>query len=487
MLTALRERGVAAGELVLVQAEREADLLAGFWACVLGGFVPVPVTAGASSAQRPDAERLLTEVWQMLDRPWVLTGHAIEPASEPPVWSARWLGRITDLCHRQPAEDLHRADPDDLAVLLLTSGSTGLPKAVMLSHGNILSRSLATAAVNGLTAETRTFNWMPLDHVGGLIMFHARDVVIGCHQVHARLPWILADPLRWPDAMSRYRSEVTWAPNFAFGLVNDREQETAGRDWDLTALRYIMNGGEPVKPRVAKAFLRVLGRYGLPATAMYPGWGMSETTAGVVDCVFSAATADEADRYVPVGRPHPGVQLRVVDENDRVLPQGRVGRLQAAGSTIFAGYYGNGEQTSAAFTDDGWFRTGDLAYLDDDTLVVTGRVDDVIVIDGVDFHGHEIEAAVEELPAVEPSYTVASTVGSGSGGPQRLAVFLHPRRSADLADLTTEVQSLVRRRFGVDVAHVVPVAREEVPKTGIGKLRRAHLRRRFETGAIKSS
>lgn len=488
LLTALRSGGVTGGDLVLLQAHQELDLLTGFWACVLGGFVPVPVAAAPAPAQHADAERTLVDVWRMLDRPWVLTGHQPTRDGAPPVWASRWVGRIGELTSKHPpAAEVHAARPEDVAVLLLTSGSTGLPKAVTLQHGNILSRSVATAAVNGLTADTRTFNWMPLDHVGGLIMFHARDVIVGCHQVHARLPWILADPLRWPAMMSRHRSEVTWAPNFAFGLVNDRAEEMAGRDWDLHALRYIMNGGEPVKPRVARTFLQLLGRFGLPPTAMYPGWGMSETTAGVVDCVFSATDARDTDRYVPVGRPHPGVRLRVVDEFDRLLPQGRVGRLQAAGPTIFAGYHGRPDQTQAVFTADGWFRTGDLAYLDDGVLVVTGRVDDVIVLDGVDLHGHEIEAAVEELSSVEPSYTVASTVQTRPEHPAQLAVFLHPRGAADLGVLAQDVRALVRDRFGVEVAHVVPVDRQEVPKTGIGKLRRAHLRRRFEAGAIRGS
>src|SRR5438876_307829 len=124
---------------------------------------------------------------------------------------------------RSPADRRwHDSDWDDLAVLLLTSGSTGLPKAVTLTHGNILSRSAATAATNGLTAAARSFNWMPLDHVGGLVMFHARDVYLGCEQVHAGIDWILADPLRWLATIDRYRCGNTWAPNFAFGLINDR-------------------------------------------------------------------------------------------------------------------------------------------------------------------------------------------------------------------------------------------------------------------------
>jgi acyl-CoA synthetase (AMP-forming)/AMP-acid ligase II len=197
ILTGLRLRGVQRGDKVLLQTDVEADLLAGFWACVLGGFLPVPVTAGTTPAQRSDAGRLLLDVWQMLGRPWVLSQERVAESAD------RWVGTPAILGDHDAATDLPPAALDDLAVLLLTSGSTGLPKAVMLSHRNILSRSVATAAVNDLHERTRTFNWMPLDHVGGLVMFHARDVVLACHQVHARLSWVLEDPLRWLDAMSR--------------------------------------------------------------------------------------------------------------------------------------------------------------------------------------------------------------------------------------------------------------------------------------------
>jgi acyl-CoA synthetase (AMP-forming)/AMP-acid ligase II len=480
ILAGLRAGGARPGERVLLQVRHEPDLLAAFWAAVLGGLVPIPVPPG--SAEEPEAAaRQLEWIWAGYRQPWVVVGDDGPAPAAAMTGSGRWLGRTGDLRGHAPAEDLHRADPDDLAVLLLTSGSTGVPKAVALTHRNILARSAATAAVRKLDVTSRSFNWMPLDHIGGLVMFHARDVLLGCTQVHARTPWILADPTRWFDQISRHRCDTTWAPNFAFGLVNDRAAEIAGRDWDLRSLRYIMNGGESVKARVIRRFLDLLAPFGLPRAAMHPGWGMSETSAGVVDFVFDPDTMGD-ERFVPVGRPHPGVRLRIVDEHDGPLPVGTVGRLQVTGDPVFSGYYENPEQNAKSFTADGWFRSGDLAVIEDGILTVTGRVDDLIQLNGAEYHGHEIEALVEELPFVEPSFTVVSPCTEPTGGREELVVFYHPRGDVPPAEADRRIRDLVADRYGVRLGAVVTLDRADVPKTGIGKLRRAELRKRHEAG-----
>ncbi|MFI2379185.1 AMP-binding protein [Streptomyces sp. NPDC018964] len=481
ILAALRACGGRPGEKVILQIDQDPLLLTAFWGCLLGGFVPMPVAAGSSPAQREAAPGLLHRVWTGYGRPRVITGPAVRIAPETatdPHWDGAHLGRVDNLLAHEPDHAHHRAAPDDPAALLLTSGSTGVPKAVTLTHRNILSRSAATALVNGLGPRTRTFNWMPLDHVGGLVMFHARDVYLGCHQVHARTEWITADPLRWLASIDRHRADTTWAPNFAFGLINDRAEQLAGRDWDLSCLRYIMNGGEAVHSSVVRTFLGLLSPFGLPQTAMYPGWGMSETSAGVADCQFTAVATGE-ERYVPVGRPQPGTSVRVVDEHDRPVPVGTTGYLHVTGASVTSGYHDNPEHNRRSFTDDGWFRTGDLAYVRDGILTVTGRADDVLAVGGTIYHGHEIEAVVEELDFVEPTYTVAGAVTADGGG-EAIAVFFHPRTgTADDGQLDA-VRAHVLDTLGVRVRHVVPVAREDVPKTGIGKLRRAQLAQRFE-------
>ncbi|MEE1757282.1 AMP-binding protein [Streptomyces sp. SP18CS02] len=479
VLAGIRAAGVPEGGRVVLRPAHSPDLFTAFWACVLGGFVPVPMS-GTPAPDGPSVAELLTGVWETVDGAWLISDEP--PAGTP--FTGRWLGGVEGLRGAAPDRSRYRADPDEPALLMLTAGSSGRPKAVTLTHRNVMSRSLATSLARGLSPGTRSFNWMPLEHVGGLVMFHVRDVFLGCHQVHAPTRWVLDEPLRWLDAMSRYGSDTTWAPNFAFGLIAERVERAPGRAWDLRRLRYIMNGGEAVKARVARRFLEALAPHGLRPTAIHPGWGMSETSAGVIDCVFSPETA--TGRFVPVGAPHPGVSVRIVDEHGRVRPQGALGRLEITGPPVTPGYFGDPAHNRGAFTPDGWFTTDDLAFIENGLVTVTGRADDVIEVGGAHHHGHEIEAAVEELPSVEPSFTVACAVPATAGGPGRLAVFFHPRPGASPAATAEEIRRRIRERFGVEASHVEPVEKHEVPKTSTGKLRRGALAERL-TGCANST
>ncbi|MFD9974080.1 AMP-binding protein [Streptomyces sp. NPDC059017] len=484
LLAGIRAAGVSPAELVLLQIADTPDLVAAFWACVLGGFVPVLVGAGDTEA----APLLLDSVWTRYGRPPAITGCGVRIGADTrsdPRWAGAWLGTPDRL--RRPGADRawYPARPDDLALVLLTSGSSGAPKAVTLTHRNILSRSTANARAHALTSSTRSLNWMPLDHAGGLLLFHVRDVLVGAHQVHASRAWVLEDPLRWLDLADRHRVCTTWAPNFAFGLVNDQAHRLGGRGWDLSRLRYILNGGEAVRGAVVRRFLDLLAPFGLPADAMFPGWGMSETAAGVVECRFPGPGAEE-ERYVAVGRPQPGTAVRCVDAAGRTVPLGTPGHLQVTGASVTHGYYDDAAQNRRSFTADGWFRTGDLAYVKDGVLTVTGRADDVIegTGSGPGRHGHEVEAVAEELDFVTPSYTVASTVTVA--GRDGLAVFFHPRNGggpgSDASRAAAAIRERVADRLGLRVDHVVPLSKDDVPKTGAGKLRRTRLRRWFESG-----
>ncbi|WP_261566384.1 AMP-binding protein [Frankia gtarii] len=460
VLGGIRSAGLPAGTKVLLQSADQADLLAGFWACVLGGYVPVPVSAHPPAGSERTAAQLLDDAWANMTDAQVLTGGD--------GWRGPgWLGDISRLRAGRPDQDWRFGSGPDLAVLLLTSGSTGRQKAVMLSHCNILSRCAATVEVRGLTSADRSFNWMPLDHVGGLVMIHIRDVFVGCDQLHAPTRWVLEDPLRWLEVADRHQVTTTWAPNFAYGLVNDHADRIASHDWDLSRLRYVMNGGEAVKPQVVRRFVKLLGRHGLPYDAIHPGWGMSETSSGVVDCRFDPDGPD--DRFVSVGRPHPGARVRLVDDEDRPVPTGDIGHVQVCGAPVTIGYHHNPAQNQRSFTADGWFRTGDLGFIENDGLTVTGRADEVIMLGDIERHADEIEAAVEELDFVEPSYTVCCLVDG------ELAVFYHLRGRVSEDVAQRRILDLLGERFGVAAARILPVARDRIPKTGIGKLKRARL------------
>jgi acyl-CoA synthetase (AMP-forming)/AMP-acid ligase II/nucleoside-diphosphate-sugar epimerase len=486
VLAGLRRAGLRPGDQVILQCDATEDFLAVLWGCVLGGFVAVPLTVPTSYDTPSAALTKLEGIWRMLGRPWVVCSAAREAGLRDVAARQDWPGlRLTtaDALREAPEDHAwHPAGPDDLMLMLMTSGSTGLPKAVRLTHRNVLTRSAATEQMNGLGADDVSLNWIPLDHVTGVVMFHLRDVYLGCRQIHAPTTWILQDPLRWMDLADRHRVTVTWAPNFAFGLLAEQSHRFTDRAWDLSPMRLVMNAGEVVVASAARRFLHTLKPFGLPQDVMHPGWGMSETCSVVTDAVLPAEPGADEGMFVSCGRPYPGFAMRVVDEQGTVLNEGEAGRFQVRGTSVTGGYHDNPAANAEAFTDDGWFDTGDLAYLRAGELYITGRAKDVIIVNGVNHYSHEIEACVEELPCVERSFTAAVAVRSDPASPtDELALFFHLGPEVTAGALR-EIAGKVTREIGISPAFLIPVARKSVPKTEIGKIQRTRLRKRFEAG-----
>ena len=302
-----------------------------------------------------------------------------------------------------------------------------MPKGVILSHRNLLCRSIRSVQMNGFSPTDVSLNWMPLDHVAGIIYFHLRDVFVGCRQVHTPTESVLQDPLRWLDWIDRYRATVTFAPNFAFGLVNDQSEAIQRRCWDLSSMRFVLNGAEAIVAKTARRFLQLLAPHGLSTYSMRPAWGMSETSSGITySDRFSYESSHDDDRYVEVGGPIPGIQMRIVDKQNQTLDVGETGRLQVKGATITPGYYHNPELNRNSFTEDGWYITGDLGFLREGQLTITGREKDEIIINGINYVGSEIEAVVEAVHGVEVSYTAACAVRPLNSNTDNLAIFFTP-------------------------------------------------------------
>jgi acyl-CoA synthetase (AMP-forming)/AMP-acid ligase II/thioesterase domain-containing protein/NADP-dependent 3-hydroxy acid dehydrogenase YdfG len=479
LLGGLRRLGLVAGDKVLFQLAGNRDFVVGFWACVLGGYVAVPLAVPPVDQPGGPAAAKVEYAWESLGRPLVLTSRDSGRES-----SAKRIAAIEELGAGPTDRDWHITRAEDLVLLILTSGSTGTPKAVRLCHDNLLTHAAAARQHHDLTPADVAFNWMPMDHVGGLIMSHVRNVVVGCRQIHAPTRWVLEDPLRWPSAMHTHRVTVTWAPNFAFGLVNEQAARIAAQQWDLSALRLVLNGGEPVVDRVARQFIRLLQPHGLRPDAMYPIWGMSETSSGQIATVLPEEGGGEGKAAVEVGRPYPGLAIRITDDDGTVVPEGTVGHLQVRGPAVTSGYHDDPGRTRAAFTDDGWFRTGDLGLLQDGALTITGRAKDVIIIDGVNHPSHELEAIVEELDDVARSFTAACAVRIAGRATDELALFFVLAPGADPVAAAARIRAKLLRAAGINPSYLIPVNRERIPKTEIGKIQRSKLVQEFQEGAF---
>ncbi|MEM9164633.1 MAG: AMP-binding protein, partial [Cyanobacteria bacterium P01_F01_bin.4] len=458
ILSGLQQLQLEPQAKLIFQFDNNQDYIPAFWACMLGGFVPVPIAIAPVYEPDNAVVQKLCNAWEHLDKPIVLTNESVAPGLRSLVDQLALedftLQTIETL---QPDEATlqdgagSNPQPDDLAVLLLTSGSTGTPKGVMLTHHNILSNVAASAQVNQFTNQDISLNWLRLDHVGSLVRCCIRDVYVGSQQIHAPAERVLENPLKLLDWIERYRVAFAWAPNFALGLINDRAQEIQQRQWDLTSLRSMLSVAEAIVPKTAQRFAELLAPHGFIPEMMHSAWGMSETCAAVTfSHRYLLNLASPEATSVEVGAPTAGFQMRIVDSQDQVLLENTVGRLQIKGPMVLAGYYQNPTLNQTAWTEEGWFKTGDLGYLCQGRLTVTGREKDVIIVNGLNHYSHEIEAIVETVEGVSVSYTVAVGIRQPQQDTDRLLIFFNPANSqVDLAKLLRKIRSKIVRSIGI--------------------------------------
>ncbi|WP_157511049.1 condensation domain-containing protein, partial [Frateuria sp. Soil773] len=485
----LKALGVRAGDLIVLQVRGNPELLAAYWACILAGAVPMPQGLPKTLGQHDNDLRKLANIWQSYGQPRILANGDL--FHELPQAIAAIQGRqpqLIDLsqvlaCGAEYAEV--SVERDAPAAMFTTSGSTGLPKAVVQTHRTILSQVQAAVSLNALTAADTSMTWMPLDHVGGFIMFHLREMATGARQVIVEKDTVLADPVRWLDLLDRYQAASTWAPNFAFALINAQAETIGRRRFDLSRLRTITNAGELLTPRTTRRFLELMGRFGLRESAMQPAWGMTETCSATIYLTdFQLASTDDDDEAVCLGSPIAGMAMRIVDEQQQMVPEGINGQLQVRGGCVTPGYFDNPDANALSFTEDRWFCTGDRGYIRDGRLFLTGRISDTIIVNGINYAGHEMESALDQLDGVAVSFTAACALRRPGDDTDVLAIFFSPDTGAS-GDRRTTLQAIQRQLlegFGLQAAVLVPLASERIPKTSLGKIQRAQLRKDLLAG-----
>jgi len=493
ILSRLKKLGLQPQDKVVFQIESTQDFLCAFWSCVLGGFVPVPVTHIAyTPAQTYKTVSKLRHTLQMLEQPLLLTDASFA-TQIPHLPELLEIGRfpvatVDELRNGQPDYTEYDSQPDDIAVMMLTSGSTGKPKGVLLSHRNLLSQTMASVHQNGFTREDINLNWIPIDHVAGLIYFHIRAVYLAQQEIHLPFQLFLQKPLIWLDLIERFQVTITFGPNFAYGLINDHTETIKQRHWDLSSIKFFLNGAETIVAKTARRFLQLLAPHQLAHTALRPSWGMAEVSSGVTfSDNFSLDSTTDDDLFVEVGAPIPGVDLRIVDEQNQVIEEGQIGLLQVKGLTVMSGYYQNPPANQEAFTEDGWFNTGDLGFIREGRLTITGRQKDIIIICGNNYYCHDIEAAVEEIEGVHVSYTAACAIRKTGSNTDQLAIFFSATEANDKKQLIHQIREIVIKKIGLNPDYLIPVKQEIIPKTAIGKIQRQQLKKRFEDGEFDSS
>ncbi|WP_189863161.1 non-ribosomal peptide synthetase [Streptomyces poonensis] len=487
VLGGLRAQGLRPQDKVVLILERPREFLTAFWAAVLGGFVPCPMAPVRGDSERWAAQ--LAHVDALLDRPLVITSASLG-AELPPV-DGLSVGILDRLYTAEPAEP-HSAAPEDTALLVLTSGSTGNSKAVMLTHANLLASMAAKNGHHRLTAADTSLNWISFDHVAALLECHLLPLSTGSRQLHVEPSVVLAEPLEFLRLISRHDVTMTFTPNFLLGQLNSAAERLrdSGERLDLTRLRHIVSGGEAVVRTTGEAFLDHFAPYGMAPDALWPAFGMTETCAG---SVYSRKTFPEVDldsEFASLGTPVHGLRMRIADADDRELPEGEVGELQLAGPMVTRGYYNNPRATAEAFTADGWFRSGDLGRIDAGRLCLVGRSKDSVIVNGVNYFSHEIETSLEQLSGVAGSYVAAFPTRAPGADTEQLVIAFHPDVTegdeAALYQVLTAVRSSVVMHWGFRPSVLLPLPKDAFPKTSLGKIQRSLMRRRLEAGDYDS-
>ena len=412
------------------------------------------------------------------------------------------------------AEDWRRPadEPDALALLQFTSGSTSEPKGVMLRHRNICHNLDGAWAAASMRPDDTVVSWLPLYHDMGLIGLLCVPMTGGCSLVQGAPQDFLARPLRWFRWLSKFGGTVTAGPNFAYAL-GARALRRAEEPLDLSKVEVLLSGAEPVDAEVFRDFLDAASRFGMDPASAFPAFGMAEVciagtfpprlrglrtdvvdrSALEVDQQAVPAEPDAADavELAVLGRPVGGLELRVVDvTSGKPCAERQVGELQMAGNSLTAGYYGQPAATDELLVD-GWLRTGDLAYLLDGELVVCGRIKDVIIVGGRNVYPQDVEKAVGGVDGVRAGNVVAFGVDGRHGAQQVVVVAEASVPSAGTsevarwaAQLERAVVGAVTDSVGVPPKEVVLVAPGTVPKTSSGKLQRSACRAQFTDGSL---
>jgi fatty-acyl-CoA synthase len=404
---------------------------------------------------------------------------------------------VEALLDAAPIEPIDTAD-DDLALMQLTSGSTGSPKAVLISHANIVANAEAMFVGAEFDIDTDVIvSWLPCFHDMGMTGFLTVPMYFGAELVKATPMDFLRDALLWAKLIDKYRGTMTAAPNFAYNLLAKRlRRQAVPGQFDLSSLRWALSGAEQVDPTDVEELCAAGAPFGLRPEAILPAYGMAETTVAVsfTDC-GTGMVVDEVDadllavlhravpatrgntrRLVSLGRPLAGLQARIVDEDGAVLPARGVGVIEVRGEPVTDGYL-TGAGFLSACDEHGWYDTGDLGYLTETgEVVVCGRVKDVIIMAGRNVYPTDIERAAARVEGVRPGCAVAVRLDAGLSR-ETFAVAVESACFADDAE-TRRIQRQVAHEVVGEVAvrprNVVVLEPGAIPKTPSGKLRRAH-------------
>ena len=505
----LQKLGAKRGDQLILFLGDNEPFIDAFWGAVLGGIVPVPVALGISDEHRHKLLRIARKLGnpylytdrRSLERIGAFAAQVGETATFEKLKSRVFLVDQLDDISR-PGKP-HLPAPDDVAFIQFSSGSTSTPKGVVLTHRNILANCQGVSEVVKFTPDDVSVSWMPLTHDMGLIGFHL--FMFGNHLQQYLMPTDLfvRRPLLWLTFASQKRATILCSPNFGYRhylkVLGDRPVDGL----DLSNVRLIFNGAEPISVALCNEFLTRMQPAQLKRESMFPVYGLAEASLAVTFPTPGAAlhtcqldrhhlTVGEAAQDCPagsrdavelvsVGRPLPNSRVRICADDDRVLPEGTVGHILIGGDNVTQGYFEDPAANASSYSAEGWLRTGDLGVMRNGELFITGRAKEILFVNGQNYYPHDLEGIAQTATGLELGKVVIAGVRPADAQTDQLIVFvLHRGEIKEFLPVANEVSKLINEHTGLEVADVVPVKR--IPKTTSGKIQRHLLEESYIAG-----
>ncbi|MEU0055748.1 fatty acyl-AMP ligase [Streptomyces sp. NPDC006334] len=508
----LQDRGLAGSRAMLLYPPG-LDFISGYLGCLAAGVVAVP---GVPPLGRSRNHRALTRTKRLIadaDAKVILGGREVVDALAAMTGDLPELDGITRLATEDIPDEAAASwrapdlTADSVAFLQYTSGSTSAPRGVMITHGNLLDNERVIAERMGHTPDVIEeyghelfVSWLPVYHDMGLIGPVLNAVYLGVTATLFSPLHFLQRPDRWLRAVSRYRPHTSGAPNFAYELCLRHATPELVDELDLRSWKVAFNGAEPVRAATLRRFTETFAPAGFRREAFYPCYGLAEATVMVTGGTVAArpvllepADGDTDGSAVGCGRPGPGFTVVVADpDGPRELPEGEVGEIWVRGASVAKGYWRNTLATREHFRatlpghEGRFLRTGDLGFLRDGELFVTGRRKDLMVIDGRNHYPQDLELSAEmSHPALRPGCTAAFSVDSGVDGELPVLVAeVDPDAAGEAEKIVDQVRGAIGDAHGLSVHDVVLVNPGTIPKTSSGKIQRRATRTAYLDGAL---
>ncbi len=505
----LQAAGARRGDKMIIFLNNNEQFLDGFWAAVCGGAVPVPLAVGISDEHRHKLLRVALKLGnpllytdaKSLERLGALAAQVGEAELFAQLKARAFLVEsITDISKQGK---LVRPAPSDLAFIQFSSGSTSEPKGVMLTHGNLIAHTQGATAIGKYNERDICLSWMPLTHDMGLIGFYLMQFA---NRVRINLmptELFVRRPLLWLQTAAKKRATLTCSPNFGYRHFLKVLGERRLENLDLSCIRQIYNGAEPISVELCNEFMNTLAYTGLKRSAMYPVYGLAEACLAVTfppqgadfhwirvnrrrlgvgaKIELNPVEARDVLEVMSVGHIVPNTELLIADGSRRGVPDETVGHILIRGASVTLGYFGDPGATAAAIDANGWLDTGDLGVIHEAALYIVGRAKEIIFVNGQNYYPYDLENIAQRAPGVDLNKIVAAGVARpGSKGEELVMFVLHRGSMEEFLPTANAVSRLINEHTGLEVAQVIPTKR--IPKTTSGKIQRHLLEQAYTDG-----